>query len=108
MSNSNQNSIDKNNNSVKDVFSFENIWKISFLLFMIASLYLQNNFVNRNDFILTEKRIKDIELVISQLEYKSRIDEQQTKTLELIEARLRNLEQQTAILMNLINRSDKK
>ncbi len=84
----------------KQLFSFDSIWKLSLLAFMVASLYLQNNFISKKEFLDQADKVYEIEKIIGQLELKSRVDEQQTKTLELIETRLRQIEQQTAILMN--------
>jgi hypothetical protein len=95
---------DKINRQPNNLLSFDNIWKLSLLAFMIASLYLQNNFLSKSEFIATEDKVRKLEMLISQLELKSKIDEQQTKTLESIETRLRIIEQQTAILNTRINK----
>ena len=65
---------------------------------MVASLYLQNNFITKNEYAKTEEKVQKIELIIGQLEIKNQIDLSQNKTLELIEIRLRQLEQMVAIL----------
>jgi hypothetical protein len=65
---------------------------------MVASLYLQNNFITKNEFTQTEEKVQRIELVLGQLEIKNQIDLSQNKTLELIEIRLRQIEQMVAIL----------
>jgi hypothetical protein len=85
---------------INGFFSFDNIWKISLFCFMVASLYLQNNFLSKADFIKTQDRVRQIEVLIGQLEIKARVDEQQTKTLESIESRLRQIERDTAVLMS--------
>jgi hypothetical protein len=95
--------MNKNENKsdiLHQIFSFDTIWKLALLAFMVASLYLQNNFISKKEFSDQSAKVFEIEKIISQLEIKSRVDEQQTKTLEMIEARLRHLEQQTAVLMN--------
>jgi hypothetical protein len=68
------------------------------LAFMVASLYLQNNFITKKEFTQTEEKVQRIELVLGQLEIKNQIDLSQNKTLELIEIRLRQIEQMVAIL----------
>lgn len=83
---------------LSDFLSFDNIWKLAILAFMVASLYLQNNFITKNEFAQTEEKVQRIELVLGQLEIKNQIDLSQNKTLELIEIRLRQLEQMVAIL----------
>ena len=83
---------------LSDFLSFDNVWKLAILAFMVASLYLQNNFITKTEYQKTSERVQRIELVISQLEIKTQIDLSQTKTLELIELRLRQLEQMVAIL----------
>ena len=83
---------------LSDFFSFDNIWKLAILAFMVASLYLQNNFITKNEFAQTEEKVQRIELVLGQLEIKNQIDLSQNKTLELIEIRLRQIEQMVAIL----------
>ncbi|WP_396275018.1 hypothetical protein [Hyphomonas sp.] len=83
---------------LSDFFSFDNIWKLAILAFMVASLYLQNNFITKNEFTQTEEKVQRIELVLGQLEIKNQIDLSQNKTLELIEIRLRQIEQMVAIL----------
>jgi hypothetical protein len=65
---------------------------------MVASLYLQNNFITKKEFTQTEEKVQRIELVLGQLEIKNQIDLSQNKTLELIEIRLRQIEQMVAIL----------
>lgn len=81
-----------------DFLSFDNIWKLAILAFMVASLYLQNNFITKAEYSKTSEKVQRIELVLGQLEIKNQIDISQTKTLELIEIRLRQLEQMVAIL----------
>lgn len=81
-----------------DFFSFENIWKLAILGFMMASLYLQNNFITKAEYGQTEDRVRKIEMILGQLEIKNQIDQTQNKTLELIEIRLRQIEQLVAIL----------
>ena len=83
---------------LSDFLSFDNIWKLAILAFMVASLYLQNNFITKNEFAQTEEKVQRIELVLGQLEIKNQIDLSQNKTLELIEIRLRQIEQMVAIL----------
>ena len=90
------------NDKLSQIFSFDTIWKLALLGFMVASLYLQNNFIGKKEFATQSAKVYEIEKIISQLEIKSRVDEQQTKTLELIETRLRHIEQQTAVLMNKV------
>lgn len=96
-------SSDRNLKPQVGLFSFDNVWKLSLLAFMVASLYLQNNFLSRSEFMVTEDKVRKLEMLISQLELKSRVDEQQTRTLETIESRLRVIEQQAAVLSNRIN-----
>jgi hypothetical protein len=81
-----------------DFLSFDNIWKLAILMFMVASLYLQNNFITRSEYLSTAEKIQKIELVLGQLEIKNQIDATQNKTLDLIEIRLRQIEQLVAIL----------
>jgi hypothetical protein len=81
-----------------DFLSFDNIWKLAILAFMIASLYLQNNFITKTEFQKSAEKIQRFELVLGQLEIKNQVDISQTKTLELIEIRLRQIEQVVAIL----------
>ena len=38
-----------------DFLSFDNIWKLAILAFMVASLYLQNNFITKAEFNKTEE-----------------------------------------------------
>jgi hypothetical protein len=83
---------------LSDFLSFDNIWKLAILAFMVASLYLQNNFITKSEFIKTEEKVQKIELVLGQLEVKNQIDISQNKALELIELRLRQIEQLVAIL----------
>lgn len=83
---------------LSDFLSFDNIWKLAILAFMIASLYLQNNFITKNEYAKTAEKVQKIELVLGQLEIKNQVDLSQNKTLELIELRLRQLEQMVAIL----------
>jgi hypothetical protein len=65
---------------------------------MVASLYLQNNFITKSEYQKTSERVQQIELVLGQLEIKNQVDLSQSKTLELIEIRLRQIEQLVAIL----------
>lgn len=65
---------------------------------MVASLYLQNNFITKAEYQKTSERVQQIELVLGQLEIKNQVDLSQSKTLELIEIRLRQIEQLVAIL----------
>jgi hypothetical protein len=65
---------------------------------MVASLYLQNNFITKTEYQKTSERVQKIELVLGQLEIKNQVDQSQSKTLELIEIRLRQIEQLVAIL----------
>lgn len=81
-----------------DFLSFDNIWKLAILAFMVASLYLQNNFITKSEYTQTEERVRKIELILGQLEIKNQIDSTQNKTLELVEIRLRQIEQLVAIL----------
>lgn len=83
---------------LSDFLSFDNIWKMAILAFMVASLYLQNNFITKAEYQKTSDKVQRIELILGQLEIKNQIDLSQTKTLELIEIRLRQLEQLVAIL----------
>lgn len=83
---------------LSDFFSFDNIWKLAILAFMVASLYLQNNFITKAEYQKTSERVQQIELVLGQLEIKNQIDASQNKTLEMIEIRLRMIEQMVAIL----------
>ncbi len=83
---------------LSDFFSFDNIWKLAILAFMVASLYLQNNFITKAEYQKTSERVQQIELVLGQLEIKNQIDASQNKTLEMIEIRLRMIEQLVAIL----------
>lgn len=83
---------------LSDFFSFDNIWKLAILAFMVASLYLQNNFITKSEYSKTSEKVQRIELILGQLEIKNQVDLSQTKTLELIEIRLRQLEQMVAIL----------
>jgi hypothetical protein len=83
---------------LSDFLSFDNIWKLAILAFMVASLYLQNNFITRSEYVSTAEKIQKIELILGQLEIKNQIDATQNKTLELIEIRLRQIEQLVAIL----------
>jgi hypothetical protein len=101
-SNKNKTKIVAHNNPrsvhLSDFLSFDNIWKLAILAFMVASLYLQNNFITKSEFIKTEEKVQKIELVLGQLEVKNQIDLSQNKALELIELRLRQIEQLVAIL----------
>jgi len=101
-SNKNKKKIVAHNNPkpvhLSDFLSFDNIWKLAILAFMVASLYLQNNFITKSEFIKTEEKVQKIELVLGQLEVKNQIDLSQNKALELIELRLRQIEQLVAIL----------
>jgi hypothetical protein len=81
-----------------DFLSFDNIWKLAILAFMIASLYLQNNFITKAEYSKTAEKVQRIELVLGQLEIKNQVDLSQNKTLELVEIRLRQIEQMVAIL----------
>jgi hypothetical protein len=81
-----------------DFLSFDNLWKLAILAFMVASLYLQNNFITKTEYQKTTEKVQRIELILGQLEIKNQVDLSQTKTLELIEIRLRQLEQMVAIL----------
>lgn len=81
-----------------DFLSFDSIWKLAILGFMVASLYLQNNFITKTEYSTTTARVRSIELVLSQLEIKNQIDNTQNTTLGLIETRLRQIEQSVAIL----------
>jgi len=91
---------------LSDFLSFDNIWKLAILAFMIASLYLQNNFITKTEYAKTAEKVQKIELILGQLEIKNQIDLSQNKTLELIEIRLRQLEQMVAILES--NRNEKR
>jgi hypothetical protein len=84
--------------NLSDFLSFDNIWKLAILAFMVASLYLQNNFITKAEYQKTQDQVRQIELVLSQIEIKNQIDSTQNKTLELIESRLRQIEQSVAIL----------
>jgi hypothetical protein len=101
-SNKNKKKIVAHNNPkpvhLSDFLSFDNIWKLAILAFMVASLYLQNNFITRSEYISTAEKIQKIELILGQLEIKNQIDATQNKTLDLIEIRLRQIEQLVAIL----------
>ena len=101
-SNKNKNRTIAHNNprpvQLSDFFSFDNIWKLAILAFMVASLYLQNNFITKSEYQKTSDRVQKIELVLGQLEIKNQVDLSQNKTLELIEIRLRQIEQMVAIL----------
>jgi hypothetical protein len=88
---------------LSDFLSFDNIWKLAILAFMIASLYLQNNFITKSEYQKTSDKVQRIELILGQLEIKNQVDLSQTKTLELIEIRLRQLEQMVAILDSRLN-----
>jgi len=81
-----------------ELLSFDNIWKLAILGFMVASLYLQNNFITRTEFQKSQEQIQKIELVLGQLEIKNQIDNTQNKNLDLIEIRLRQIEQSVAVL----------
>lgn len=83
---------------LSDFLSFDNIWKLAILAFMIASLYLQNNFITKSEYAKTAEKVQKIELILGQLEIKNQIDLSQTKSIELIELRLRQIEQIVAIL----------
>ena len=61
-------------------------------------LHLQNNFITKSEYQKTSERVQKIELVLGQLEIKNQVDLSQSKTLELIEKRLRQIEQLVAIL----------
>jgi hypothetical protein len=89
--------------TLHELLSFDNIWKLAILGFMMASLYLQNNFITRSEFNKSQEQIQKIQLVLGQLEIKNQIDNTQNKTLELIEIRLRQIEQSVAILSNETN-----
>jgi hypothetical protein len=101
-SNKNKKKIVAHNNPkpvhLSDFLSFDNIWKLAILAFMVASLYLQNNFITKSEYQKTEEKVQKIELVLGQLEVKNQIDISQNKALELIELRLRQIEQLVAIL----------
>jgi hypothetical protein len=101
-SNKNKKKIIAHNNPkpvhLSDFLSFDNIWKLAILAFMVASLYLQNNFITKSEYQKTEEKVQKIELVLGQLEVKNQIDLSQNKALELIELRLRQIEQLVAIL----------
>ena len=88
---------------LSDFLSFDNIWKLAILAFMVASLYLQNNFITKAEYSKTSEKVQRIELILGQLEVKHQVDLSQTKTLELIEIRLRQLEQMVAILSSRQN-----
>jgi hypothetical protein len=83
---------------LSDFLSFDNIWKLAILAFMVASLYLQNNFITKTEYVKTLDKVQRIELILGQFEVKNQIDVSQTKTLEIIELRLRQIEQLVAIL----------
>ena len=89
--------------NLSDFLSFDNIWKLAILAFMVASLYLQNNFITKSEYQKTSEKVQRIELILGQLEIKNQIDISQTKTLELIEIRLRQLEQMAAIVESRLN-----
>lgn len=101
-SNKNKKKIIAHNNPkpvhLSDFLSFDNVWKLAILAFMVASLYLQNNFITKSEYQKTSERVQQIELVLGQLEIKNQVDLSQNKTLELIEIRLRQIEQLVAIL----------
>lgn len=101
-SNKNKKKIIAHNNpkpvQLSDFLSFDNVWKLAILAFMVASLYLQNNFITKSEYQKTSERVQKIELVLGQLEIKNQVDLSQSKTLELIEIRLRQIEQLVAIL----------
>lgn len=101
-SNKNKKKIIAHNNpkpvQLSDFLSFDNVWKLAILAFMVASLYLQNNFITKAEYQKTSERVQQIELVLGQLEIKNQVDLSQGKTLELIEIRLRQIEQLVAIL----------
>jgi hypothetical protein len=101
-SNKNKKKIIAHNNpkpvQLSDFLSFDNVWKLAILAFMVASLYLQNNFITKTEYQKTSERVQKIELVLGQLEIKNQVDQSQSKTLELIEIRLRQIEQLVAIL----------
>jgi hypothetical protein len=101
-SNKNKKKIIAHNNpkpvQLSDFLSFDNVWKLAILAFMVASLYLQNNFITKTEYQKTSERVQKIELVLGQLEIKNQVDLSQSKTLELIEIRLRQIEQLVAIL----------
>jgi hypothetical protein len=101
-SNKNKKKIIAHNNpkpvQLSDFLSFDNVWKLAILAFMVASLYLQNNFITKSEYQKTSERVQQIELVLGQLEIKNQVDLSQSKTLELIEIRLRQIEQLVAIL----------
>jgi hypothetical protein len=92
----------KTHKVIPNFLSFDNVWKLCLLGFMIASLYLQNNFLSKSEFLETEGKVRKLEVLISHLELKAKVDEQQTRALESLEIRLRNIEQQTAILNSKI------
>ena len=100
-SNKNKKKIIAHNNpkpvQLSDFLSFDNVWKLAILAFMVASLYLQNNFITRSEYQKTSEKVQKIELVLCQLEIKNQVDQSQSKTLELIEIRLRQIEQLVAI-----------
>lgn len=101
-SNKKNNKIIAHNNpkpvQLSDFLSFDNIWKLAILAFMVASLYLQNNFITKSEYSKTAEKVQKIELILGQLEIKNQVDLSQNKTLELIEIRLRQIEQMVAIL----------
>jgi hypothetical protein len=100
--NRNQTKIVAHNNPksvhLSDFFSFDNVWKLAILAFMVASLYLQNNFITKAEYNKTSEKVQKIELILGQLEIKNQVDLTQNKTLELVELRLRQIEQMVAIL----------
>lgn len=79
-------------------FSLENVWRLALVGFMVASLYLQNNFITRNEFSSYQIKYQELEILLKKLETQNEIDVQQTKALELIDLRLRHVEQTAAIL----------
>jgi hypothetical protein len=89
--------------TLHELLSFDNIWKLAILGFMIASLYLQNTFITRTEFQKSQDQIQKIELILGQLEIKNQIDNTQNKTLDLIEIRLREIERSVAVLSNKNN-----
>jgi len=89
--------------TLHELLSFDNIWKLAILGFMMASLYLQNNFITRSEFQKSQEQIQKIELILGQLEIKNQIDNTQNKTLDLIEIRLRQIEQSVAVLTDKNN-----
>ena len=69
-------------------YTVDNFWKVAILLFMVASLYLQNNYITKDDHADLNTRVHAIERVLSQLEVKNEVDVRQTKALDAILARL--------------------